>query len=53
MAERQRSDLLTSAASGDEVAFRRIIAENDEDMRRVCVAIHTYVITPEAVTATE
>ncbi len=32
-------DVLTSAAAGDEIAFRRIIAAHHEDMRRVCLAI--------------
>ena len=38
-AGRQGSDGLASAAAGDEHAFRRIIAEHHEDMRRVCRAI--------------
>ena len=36
---RQGTDVLASAAAGDEIAFRRIIAEHHEDMRRVCLAI--------------
>lgn len=39
MAHRELGDLLTSAAAGDEIAFRRIIAAHHEDMRRVCLAI--------------
>jgi len=39
MAARQQTDMLASAAAGDEVAFRRIIAAHHEDMRRVCLAI--------------
>jgi RNA polymerase sigma-70 factor (ECF subfamily) len=39
MADRQRAGLLASAAAGDEIAFRRIIAEHHEDMRRVAVYI--------------
>ena len=35
MADQQRASLLASAAAGDEIAFRRIIAENHDDMRRV------------------
>jgi RNA polymerase sigma-70 factor (ECF subfamily) len=35
----ERTDVLSSAAAGDEYAFRRIIAEHHEDMRRVCLAI--------------
>jgi RNA polymerase sigma-70 factor (ECF subfamily) len=38
-AGRQDADLLSSAAAGDEIAFRRIIAEYHEDVRRVCCAI--------------
>ena len=37
-AVRQQPDVLASAAAGDEIAFRRIIAEHHEDMRRVCQA---------------
>jgi RNA polymerase sigma-70 factor (ECF subfamily) len=36
---RHDADLLSSAAAGDEIAFRRIIAEYHEDVRRVCCAI--------------
>ena len=39
MADRREVDLLASAASGDEVAFRRIVTEHHDDMRRVCMAI--------------
>lgn len=39
MADRQRAGLLAAAAAGDEIAFRHIIAEHHEDMRRVA----TYV----------
>ena len=39
MADRRRSDLLASAAAGDEIAFRRIIAENHDDMRRVAAHV--------------
>ncbi len=35
----QQVSVLASAAAGDEVAFRRIIADHHEDMRRVCRAI--------------
>jgi len=38
-AVRQGTDVLASAAAGDEYAFRRIIADHHEDMRRVCRAI--------------
>ena len=39
MANQGWSDVLASAAAGNEYAFRRIIAEHHEDMRRVCFAI--------------
>ena len=38
-AVRQGSDVLASAAAGDEIAFRRLIAAHHEDMRRVCAYI--------------
>jgi DNA-directed RNA polymerase specialized sigma24 family protein len=31
--------LIARAASGDEVAFARIVAEHHEDMRRVCAVV--------------
>lgn len=36
MARRDAPDVIASAAAGDEYAFRRLIAEHQEDMRRVC-----------------
>lgn len=39
MAERDQPDTLAAARAGDELAFRRIIAEHHEDMRRVCLAV--------------
>jgi RNA polymerase sigma-70 factor (ECF subfamily) len=39
MADRQRAGLLASAAAGDQVAFRRIIAEHHDDMRRVAAHV--------------
>ncbi len=39
MADQQRASLLASAAAGDEIAFRRIIAENHDDMRRVAAHV--------------
>ena len=39
MAQRANSDVIASAAAGDELAFRRIIVEHHEDMRRVCVYV--------------
>jgi RNA polymerase sigma-70 factor (ECF subfamily) len=39
LADRQRASLLASAAAGDEVAFRRIIAENHDNMRRVAAHV--------------
>jgi RNA polymerase sigma-70 factor (ECF subfamily) len=51
-AGRQEAGLLASAAAGDEVAFRRIIAAHHEDMRRVCLAISSDdAIADEAVEA--
>lgn len=38
-AVRQGADVLASAAAGDEIAFRRIIAAHHEDMRRVCAYV--------------
>jgi RNA polymerase sigma-70 factor, ECF subfamily len=52
MADPEVSDLIASAAAGDEFAFRRIIAEHHEDMRRVCLAISgDHAIAEEAVQA--
>ena len=52
MAARQRTDLLVSAAAGDEVAFRHIIAAHHADMRRVCLAVSgDHAIADEAVQA--
>jgi RNA polymerase sigma-70 factor, ECF subfamily len=52
IADRQGASLLASAAAGDEVAFRRIITEHHEDMRRVCLAIvGDHAIADEAVQA--
>ena len=51
-AERQEARLIASAAAGDEVAFRRIIAAHHDDMRRVCQAISgDHAIADEAVQA--
>jgi RNA polymerase sigma-70 factor (ECF subfamily) len=35
MVQRGRTDVLASAAAGDEIAFRRLISEHHDDMRRV------------------
>ena len=49
---RGQTDMLVSAAAGDELAFRRIIAAYHEDMRRVCLAISgDHAIADEAVQA--
>jgi len=45
MADRDRDDVLASAAAGDETAIRQLIAEHHDDMRRVC----SYVTRDEAV----
>jgi RNA polymerase sigma-70 factor, ECF subfamily len=51
-AVRPETDMLASAAAGDEIAFRRIIAAHHEDMRRVCRAISgDDAISDEAVEA--
>lgn len=39
MADRKRGDLLTAATAGDEFAFRRLIAQHQKDMFRVCMSI--------------
>jgi len=39
MTGRQRASLLAAAAAGDEVAFRRIIADNHDSMRRVAAHV--------------
>jgi len=51
-AGRQDAGLIASAAAGDEIAFRRIIAAHHDDMRRVCQAISgDRTIAEEAVQA--
>jgi RNA polymerase sigma-70 factor, ECF subfamily len=51
-AVRQGTDVLASAAAGDDIAFRWIIAGHHEDMRRVCRAIAAdEAIADEAVEA--
>jgi RNA polymerase sigma-70 factor (ECF subfamily) len=51
-AGRQDAAALASAAAGDEIAFRRIIAAHHEDMRRICLAISSdEAIADEAVEA--
>jgi RNA polymerase sigma-70 factor (ECF subfamily) len=39
MVDRRRAGSLASAAAGDEIAFRRIITENHDDMRRVAAHV--------------
>jgi DNA-directed RNA polymerase specialized sigma24 family protein len=39
VAQHDASDLIASAAAGDEYAFRRIIAAHHDDMRRVCMYV--------------
>ena len=39
MADRAQAGLLSAAAAGDEIAFRRIIAAHHDDMRRVALSI--------------
>lgn len=49
-ADREHVDTLAAAAAGDEVAFRAIIAEHHEDMRRVCAYITGDVALAEEAT---
>jgi RNA polymerase sigma-70 factor (ECF subfamily) len=52
LADRQHFDAVASAIAGDELAFRRIIAAHQEDMRRVCLAFSgDHSIAEEAVQA--
>jgi RNA polymerase sigma-70 factor (ECF subfamily) len=52
IAAEQQTDMLAAAAAGDEIAFRRIIAEHHEDMRRVCLAVAgDHAIADDAVQA--
>ena len=52
LADLERTNVLASAIAGDELAFRHIISEHHEDMRRVCLAIAgDHVIADEAVQA--
>ena len=39
MVDQRQVAMLASAAAGDEIAFRRIVAEHHDDMRKVCVAV--------------
>jgi RNA polymerase sigma-70 factor, ECF subfamily len=39
MIDRRAASALASAAAGDEIAFRRIVAAHHDDMRKVCMAI--------------
>jgi RNA polymerase sigma-70 factor (ECF subfamily) len=48
MVRRDATSIIASAAAGDEYAFRRLIAEHQEDMRRVCA-----YVTGESVIAEE
>ena len=51
-AGRQEASLLASAAAGDEIAFRRLIATHHEDMRRVAAYVaHDHAIAEEATQA--
>lgn len=45
MAQRGNGEVIASAAAGNEFAFRRIISDHHEDMRRVCA----YVTRDDAV----
>jgi DNA-directed RNA polymerase specialized sigma24 family protein len=50
MAQRERTDVLASAAAGDEIAFRRLIAEHHDDMRRVSAYISGDIAMAEEAT---
>jgi len=49
-AGRQDAGLIASAAAGDEIAFRHIIASHHEDMRRVCAYIAGDLVIAEEAT---
>ena len=52
MTDRGQTGLLAAAAAGDEYAFRRIIAEHHDDMRRVALSIaRDRVVAEEAMQA--
>jgi RNA polymerase sigma-70 factor (ECF subfamily) len=52
LAQPEAGDLIASAAAGDELAFRRIIAAHHDDMRRVCVyLVGDHAIADEATQA--
>ena len=49
---RDQADVIASAAAGDEIAFKQIIAAHHDDMRRVCHYVtRDDAITDEAVQA--
>ena len=50
MAQRDRTDVLASAAAGDEIAFRRLITEHHDDMRRVSAYISGDIALAEEAT---
>jgi RNA polymerase sigma-70 factor (ECF subfamily) len=50
LAHNDAGDLVASAAAGDEVAFRRIIAAYHDDMRRVCVYVTGDLTTADEAT---
>jgi RNA polymerase sigma-70 factor (ECF subfamily) len=49
-AARVQTDVLASAAAGDEDAFRQVIAAHHDDMRRVCAFIAGDLTTAEEAT---
>ncbi len=52
LAERSQAKVIASAAAGDDLALRQIIAANHDDMRRVCQYVtRDHAITDEAVQA--
>ena len=50
MVQPDRTDVLRSAAAGDEIAFQRLIAEHHDDMRRVCSYVTRDVALAEEAT---
>ena len=50
MAQPDRSDVLSSAAAGDEIAFQRLIAEYHDDVRRVCSYVTRDIAVAEEAT---
>ena len=50
MAQPEQTDVLASAAAGDDVAFQRLIAAYHDDMRRVCSYVTRDIVMAEEAT---